>query len=223
LDRLFYAAIGICCFIPAIVVHELSHGYAALQMGDTTAKDAKRLTLNPLAHIDLFGTVILPLMLVAVGLPAFGYAKPVPYNPRRFKNIKVGELVVGLAGPASNLVMALVSTLIAFCVWQIPTWNEAIRWVYTILYNFTMINLCLMFFNLLPIPPLDGSSIIVPLLPAKALPRWYQFQRQAMPLLVILIVVVPYITGMFGYRLDLLQMYIEATAGNLIDILYSFH
>jgi Zn-dependent protease len=223
LDRLLYAAIGICCFIPAIVVHELSHGFAALQMGDTTAKDAKRLTLNPLAHIDPFGTVILPLVLVTIGLPAFGYAKPVPYNPRRFKNIKVGELVVGLAGPASNLVMALLTTLIAFFVWQIPDWNEVIRWVFTILYNFTLINLCLMFFNLLPIPPLDGSSIIVPLLPAKALPRWYQLQRQAMPLLIILIVVVPYVTGMFGYRIDLLQMYIEATAGNLIDILYNFH
>jgi len=224
------AAISILCFIPAIVVHEVSHGYAALKMGDTTAKDAKRLTFNPLKHIDPFGTVLLPLMLVAMGMPAFGFAKPVPYNPMRFRNMKQGELVVGLAGPASNLVMALISSAFAFALHLVvgmqgsmsASVNEVLDWVFLILFYFTLINLCLMFFNLLPIPPLDGSSIIMPLLPNKAIPTWYKIQRYAFPILILLVVVLPYATSLLGYRIDPLSSYIEFTALNLARLLFSY-
>ncbi|MCL2136060.1 MAG: site-2 protease family protein [Coriobacteriia bacterium] len=217
-----YAVLSIVCFVPAIVVHEIAHGFAAYKMGDTTAKDAKRLTLNPLRHIDPFGTVILPLLLAVVGLPVFGFAKPVPYNPNRLKNKKAGELVIGLAGPCSNLLMALAAALVGYAITLIPHWSSAIVLIYSMVYYFALINLCLLFFNLLPIPPLDGSSIIVPLLPEKSLPTWYRIQRQALPVLIILVVGLPYLTGIIGYSFNPLQSYIQFTAGNLVDFLFSF-
>jgi Zn-dependent protease len=222
LDDLIIAVISIICFLPAIIVHEIAHGYAALKMGDTTARDAKRLTLNPLRHVDPFGTVMLPLMLLLSGLPVFGYAKPVPYNPTRFKDIKLGELVVGLAGPTSNLAMALVGVLAGRVVDVGPYLGEASVWAYTACFTFTLINLCLMFFNLLPIPPLDGSSIIMPMLPRKAIPTWYAIQRYSMPIVLVLVVGVPYVTGLLGHRIDPLSAYIEFTAVYLTRLLFGF-
>ena len=218
-----FAIISILVFIPAIVVHEVAHGYAALKMGDTTAKDAKRLSFNPLRHIDPFGTVILPLLLVLAGMPAFGYAKPVPYNPNNLKDLKKGELAVGLAGPASNLVMAVCGAAVGFGVYLFNGLApDIVFWAMVVLYYFTLINLCLMFFNLLPIPPLDGSSIIMPLLPDKYIPAWYRLQRAAFPILIVLVVVLPRVFGMLGINFNPLSAYIEFTAGNLTELLFSF-
>ena len=94
--------------LPSITLHEYMHGYAAYRLGDPTAKNAGRLTLNPLAHIDPFGTVILPLLMWLGGGPIFGYAKPVPVNPRHFRDLRMGDLITGVAGPAANLALALV-------------------------------------------------------------------------------------------------------------------
>lgn len=225
MDNFIFAVISFSCFIPAIIVHEVAHGFAALKMGDTTAKDAKRLSFNPLNHIDPFGTVVLPLMLVVMGFPAFGFAKPVPYNPTRLKNMKVGEVVVGFAGPASNLIMALLAAAVGFGLRA--TFGQAVNyidsivgWLYLITYLFAFINLVLMFFNLLPIPPLDGSSIIMPFLPKKYIPTWYNIQRYAFPVLIILVIVVPYVTEMFGMRIDLISMYLQFTAYNVIGLLF---
>lgn len=222
IDKTFISIVSLVCFGIAVMVHEVSHGLAAYLMGDSTAKDAKRLTLNPLRHIDPFGTVILPLMLVLAGMPAFGYAKPVPYNPTHFKNIKVGEVITGLAGPTSNLLMAFSAAGFAIPVRYFFSWAPMAVYVHIALYLFTLVNLCLMFFNLLPIPPLDGSSIIVPLLPEKALPTWNRIQRYSMPVLLLIIVVIPYITEMLGYPINLLSAYIRLTAYNLCDLLFSF-
>jgi len=212
--------ISIVCFIPAIVVHEVAHGFMAHKLGDPTAKAAGRLSLNPIAHVDPFGTVILPLILAFSGAPVFGYAKPVPYNPRYFKNIKVGEVLTGLAGPASNLIMALLGALVAFIVLNFtPLSGDAWGWTRAALYYFVLINLCLMFFNLLPIPPLDGSSVIVPFLPQSALPTWYKIQHYAMPALILLVIVVPMLLpGSFNP----IGIYIQATAGNLARLLFGF-
>jgi len=223
LDRIVFGIMSILCFIPALVGHEAAHAFAALRMGDTTAKDANRLTFNPLNHIDPFGTVLLPLMLVMMGMPAFGYAKPVPYDPRRLRNLKVGEVVVGLAGPTSNLLMALVAAAICFVLARIPAfWTGALSYVIFFLYYFGMVNLCIMFFNLLPIPPLDGSSVIMPLLPQRYIGTWYQIQRYALPFLFILIVVVPAVLRMIGINFNPLTAYIEFTAGNLSDLLFPY-
>jgi Zn-dependent protease len=217
-QQIITIAISLICFVPAIVVHEAAHGFVAHRLGDPTAKSQGRVTLNPLRHIDPFGTVILPIALAVLGGPVFGYAKPVPYNPRYFKNIKVGEVLTGLAGPASNLLMALLGALALLGLRQSSFLApEASDWAFAILSTFIYINLILMFFNLLPIPPLDGSSVIMPLLPKKALPTWYQIQRYALPILLILIFILPTVLG-----IDLLGAYLRATAGNLANLLMPF-
>jgi Zn-dependent protease len=217
-QTLIIGIISLLCFAPAIIIHEVAHGFVANRLGDPTAKAQGRITLNPLKHIDPFGTVILPIILALSGLPVFGYAKPVPYNPRYFKNIKVGEVLTGLAGPASNLVMALIGAVVAFGAMQIPVTSsgmyEVMGWVFTALYLFVLINLYLMFFNLIPIPPLDGSSIIVPFLSKKALPTWYQIQRYALPILMIVVIVLPMLIGF-----NPLGIYLDFTAGNIARLL----
>jgi Zn-dependent protease len=213
----YASIIMIICFVPAIVIHEVAHGFVANRLGDPTAKSQGRLSLNPLKHIDPFGTVILPLVLMLAGAPVFGYAKPVPYNPRFFKNLRQGELLTGLAGPAANLLMGLLGALLANAVvWLgiIPT--AAASWLLLACYYFTMINFCLMFFNLLPIPPLDGSSIIAPFLSNSALRRYYSIQQYALPILMALLILAPMIL-----HFSPIGIYIDATAGNLTRLLFS--
>jgi Zn-dependent protease len=221
--NLIFSVISCWCFIPAIVVHEVAHGFVAYKLGDPTAKSMGRLSFNPIKHIDPFGTVILPIMLALTSGMVFGYAKPVPYNPRYFKDIRKGELLTGLAGPASNLVMALIGAV----VWLlIKTFFSTIPdptilyWVGMTCLTFSMINLVLMFFNLIPLPPLDGSSIIAPFLNDKALHKYYEIQRYSMPILIILVFIVPYVSNMIGVRFDPLGLYLNATAGNLTSLLF---
>lgn len=107
-EYVIYIVFSIICFIPALVLHEVAHGFMAYKLGDPTAKRAGRLSLNPMKHIDIFGTVILPAILMFFKMPVIGYAKPVPYNPSYFKDPRKGDLLVGLAGPCANLIMALI-------------------------------------------------------------------------------------------------------------------
>lgn len=218
-----YLICSLLSFIPAIVCHEAMHGFAAYKLGDPTAKRAGRLSFNPLKHIDPFGTVIMPLLLMAMNMPVFGYAKPVPYNPAYFKDPKKGDLIVGLAGPAANLVLAifgaLVFTVMSFVlpVNQLAQ-NQLFYYFYTMfLPMFSLINLYLMFFNLLPIPPLDGSSIFAFILPRKYLPTYYKVQQYAFPIFMIVIIVVPYIL-----KFNPIGIYLDFTAGNVFDFLFSF-
>ena len=206
-----YLICSILSFVPAIVCHEACHGFAAYKLGDPTAKRAGRLSFNPLKHIDPFGTVIMPLLLMAMNMPVFGYAKPVPYNPAYFKDPRKGDLIVGLAGPAANLVLAVlpVSALAQ---------NDVFYYFLTLfLPMFSLINLYLMFFNLLPIPPLDGSSIFAFFLPQKYLPQYYKVQRYAMPVFLIVVLLVPYVL-----HFNPIGIYLDATAGNVFDLLFSF-
>ncbi|MDR1184612.1 MAG: site-2 protease family protein [Coriobacteriales bacterium] len=227
--QLIISIVSIVCFVPAIVVHEAAHGFMAHRLGDPTAKAQGRITLNPLKHLDPFGTVLLPILLAISGMPVFGYAKPVPYNPRYFKNIKVGEVLTGLAGPAANLLMALLGAVTALILSVTIDFSalegyarviygtaQGLDWLGVALTMFVLINLYLMFFNLIPIPPLDGSSVIMPLLPHKALPTWYQVQRYALPILMIVVIVLPMLIGF-----NPLGIYLNATAGNLAQLLLS--
>ena len=162
--QVVYIVCSILAFIPAIVCHEFMHGFAAYKLGDNTAKQSGRLTLNPLKHIDPFGTIILPLLLAFMHAPVFGYAKPVPYNPNNFKDKRVGDVVVGLAGPAANLVLALIGSALMFALHAqaLTTHQEFFFYFYWwFLPIFIMVNLYLMFFNLLPIPPLDGGKLVI--------------------------------------------------------------
>lgn len=150
----------------SVIIHELAHGYAAFSMGDPTAKYEGRLTLNPLKHLDPFGSIILPLLLYISGSPIlFGWAKPVPVNPYNFRDKKWGELKVSVAGPLSNITLAIVFGLILrFLPNSIFLENPGILIALTYIIT---INLWLAIFNLIPIPPLDGSWILFSFLPER--------------------------------------------------------
>lgn len=219
-----YLICAVLSFVPAIVFHEACHGFAAYRLGDPTAKRAGRLSFNPLKHVDPFGTVVMPLLLIAMNMPVFGYAKPVPYNPAYFKDPRKGDLIVGLAGPAANLALAVVAAIIAWALYlivpvaQLAMQNELFYYFYFMfLPLFALINLYLMFFNLLPIPPLDGSSIFAFFLPAKYLPQYYKVQQYAMPVFIIVILVLPYLL-----HFNPIGIYLSATAGNLANLLFPF-
>lgn len=216
-----YACI-ILAFVPAIVLHEVAHGFAAYKLGDPTAKQAGRLSLNPAKHVDIFGTVILPLFLMIMNLPVFGYAKPVPYNPMYFKDKRKGDCIVGLAGPLANFAMAFVGALIMnlFKGEAFAIYNNVIGYYLYFLFlpQFILINLYLMFFNLIPVPPLDGSSIIALFIPEDKLPKWYAMQQYALPILLIAIIVIPYIIN-----IDPISAYLNFTAGNLGRLMIPFY
>lgn len=145
----------IVSLVIAISVHELMHALTAFWLGDTTASDHGRITLNPLAHIDPFTTILLPIVLVAFGLPPILAAKPVPFNPERVRFEEFGSALVGIAGPVTNLLMAVVA---AFTLGLLqPDFGSVTR---DFLLMFTQLNVALFVFNMLPIPPLDGSRLL---------------------------------------------------------------
>ena len=193
-----YFLLMIPAVLIALVVHEVSHGYAAYLCGDNTAKAYGRLTLNPLKHLDPFGAIMMMLT-------GFGYAKPVPYNPNNFSDVRKGEVIVGLVGPVSNLAMALVGAGIAwlgnYLYLVIP---ELAIYVWYFGVYFCQVNLCLAFFNLIPLPPLDGSVIIAPLLSDNALRTYYKVQQYSMFILLLLVLVLPYFTNV-----DIIGMYLN--------------
>lgn len=178
------------CLVVAVILHEISHGVVALWFGDRTAKEAGRLTLNPVPHIDPFGSIVLPAMGAIVGLPVFGYAKPVPVNPNRLHQPRRDMLYVSLAGPATNLTLMLFAAIGARVLYESgPTvlFYEQLPLGTRIVFTFAVVNLLLGVFNLLPIPPLDGSALLERVLPARHLPTWYKFRPYGLLLLLVLI------------------------------------
>ena len=158
IDFIFQIAI----LIMSVVIHEVAHGYAALALGDVTAKYAGRLTLNPIKHLDPFGSVILPLLMSLVpGGLMLAWAKPVPYNPYNLRNKRWGELLVAIAGPLSNIAIAI---LVGFAV-RIAIANGFSGPAMSLALVTILMNLYLAFFNMIPIPPLDGSKVLMGLFP----------------------------------------------------------
>ena len=158
------AVLGVVALVFSIILHEVAHGYAAFKMGDPTAAFSNRLTLNPIAHIDLFGSIILPLCLFLSPSPfLLGWAKPVPINPYNFRNYKRGMMLTALAGPATNFLLALIAYGLFFGVSFFDTPIVLLRF----LSIFFKTNIVLGVFNLIPIPPLDGSRVLYGLLPGR--------------------------------------------------------
>jgi Zn-dependent protease len=160
---LFYFLI----IIPSSIIHEYAHGWVADKLGDPTARYAGRLTVNPIPHIDLWGTIIMPIVLLAAsgGTFMFAYAKPVPYNPYNLKNQKWGPALVGLAGPMANLLLAICFTIL-FRI--LPLASGRFDELASLVSIIVIANIGLMVFNLLPIPPLDGSKLLYVFLPRSA-------------------------------------------------------
>jgi Zn-dependent protease len=179
-----------CVMVPSIILHEIAHGWVALAFGDDTAKRAGRLTLNPIAHIDIIGTILIPLLMIWGGYGFFGYAKPVPVNVSKLRSPRNQGVLVSLAGPAVNIVLCVVSA-VAFHVFggaqaaettfQTPTWV-------LILFYLGVVNVWLTVFNLIPIPPLDGSVLLERMLPAAWWPGYLNLRRYTMPLVLIVVV-----------------------------------
>lgn len=186
--------------VPSIILHEISHGVVALACGDDTARHAGRLTLNPLRHIDPVGTIVLPAVLSLSGLGAFGYAKPVPINPRRMRHPRNDSLIVSLAGPACNLVLAGLSIVALRATGSASLVDEALQFgaigslsvVQQILFLLGFLNVTLAVFNLIPLPPLDGSAVVERLLPASAWPTWAKVRIYAMPVLLVVVLLDPH-------------------------------
>jgi len=227
-----YVICSILAFVPALVLHEMGHAFAAYKLGDPTAKSQGRLSFNPLKHIDPFGTVLMPLMLMLMNMPIFGYAKPVPYNPQYFEDPRKGDLIVGLAGPAANLLQAALGTGVAWAVWLGA--KGAIQNSYSMLAStgstdvlgyfalyflpyYVLINLFLMFFNLLPIPPLDGSSIFAFFCPVEHLPTYYKIQRYALPIFLVVVILVPQVL-----HINPIGAYLDVTAYNLFNLVFPY-
>ncbi|MCB2066950.1 MAG: site-2 protease family protein [Erythrobacter sp.] len=194
-DTLLLAAILIPCLVIAIVFHEVAHGWAALALGDPTAKERRRLSLNPLRHVDPVGTLLVPGALALAGLPVFGWAKPVPVNKQRLDNPRYGMMAVAAAGPGTNFVLALVGAVVlGLALPGIGVRLDAEpNLLATALVYFISINVFLGLFNLLPLPPFDGSHIVEGLLPPAAAQRYARLRPYGFPLLLLLLVVLPYL------------------------------
>lgn len=169
------------------IIHEYMHGWMADRLGDPTAKNAGRLTLNPIPHIDLFGSIIVPALLILSGSSlVFGWAKPVPFNPYNLRDQKFGTAKVAIAGPLGNLITALFFGLILRFA---PL--GSMPYVALLLQVIVFINLLLMVFNLVPIPPLDGSKVILPLLPYNLQVKYLNLERYGLIILILFL--------MFGF------------------------
>ena len=165
----------------ALTVHEFAHGWAADKMGDPTARYSGRLSLNPMAHMDLFGTICLLFF-------HFGWAKPVPINPRNFRNGKWGTVAVSLAGPGANFVLALISAFALSAMEKFAPVNEITIFFYNIIWACVQLNVGLMVFNLIPIPSLDGSKVLMEFLPYKYRFKMYTMERYFSLILMALII-----------------------------------
>ena len=215
-DHLVSIAVTVALVMVSAVVHEVAHGAAALALGDPTAKNAGRLTLDPRAHLDGFGSVVLPLIMALMGGPVFAFARPVPYDPRRLRHPRRDELLVALAGPASNLAQALLGTLVLGLVLNYAPLSEPVWVLVEVLLTYVSVNLTLCFFNLIPLPPLDGSKVVLFFLTGRARQGYYRLQQYSMVLLIALLYVVP---GLLG--VDPLGIYLDATAGRLYSLMLS--
>jgi Zn-dependent protease len=189
-DELFKVIVQIVVLLFAVSVHESAHGWVALRCGDTTARDLGRITLNPIRHMDLFGSVLLPAVLAFTGAPVFGWAKPVPVSLRGVENPRKANLLISAAGPASNLVVAVCFAAALFACRPLIAHSAREEVVYPLLliavYS-VVVNVALALFNLVPIPPLDGFGVVESLAPASMIPALIWMRRYGFVLLMIVI------------------------------------
>lgn len=200
----------------AIVLHEISHGWTARAFGDPTADEQGRLSLNPIRHVDPVGTLVLPLLLAISGAPIFGWAKPVPVVAGRLRNPRVHMMIVALAGPGMNLLLALVAALLlALLRAFVAAEGVAFALLYLNLLNFIAINLFLALFNLLPLPPFDGGHVVQGLLPRSLARPYARLGRFGFPLLILLLVVLP----LFAPEANIVQRLIVPPVEALMHLL----
>ncbi len=212
------ATVWILPVVLAITLHEAAHGWAASKLGDPTARLMGRVTLNPLPHIDVFGTLILPALLLIMEAPfLFGYAKPVPVNFSRLNNPRRDMALVALAGPASNLLLATIAALLFHAVHLAPSAAE--DWLVENLRNLFLLNLVLAVFNMLPIPPLDGGRVLVSLLPDALAWRVAKLERAGLLLVILVLFLVPFLAAQVGVTLDVARVLIWGPVDTLASVI----
>ena len=222
MDQIIYAAVLLPALVFAIVFHEVAHGLMARALGDKTAEEMNRLSLNPIRHVDPIGTVVLPGFLALAHLPIFGWAKPVPVNGRRLRNPRRDMMLVAAAGPGMNLIMAAAAALaLGFILrpyggMQEPT--GLVAFVQAGLELFIQINVFLALFNLLPIPPFDGSHILEGLLPDGAARTYASLRKYGFLLVFGLIVILPQLISGFDPVGALIGKPVNWMTGQYMDL-----
>jgi Zn-dependent protease len=216
--NLYDISVWVLPVVIAITFHEAAHGFVARHFGDNTASDLGRVSFNPLTHIDPFGTLMLPAVLLLSHSPfLFGYAKPVPVNFRALRNPRLDMVWVALAGPATNIALALLAAsafhLLAFA----PA--SAAQWLADNLKNALFINVVLAVFNMLPIPPLDGGRVAVGLLPNLLAVPLSRLEPFGMLILIGILIVLPMAGNQFGLNLDIISTILRTSTGYVIGLL----
>ena len=212
---LYTASTWILPLVFAITFHEAAHGFVAHYFGDNTAYDLGRVSINPIRHIDPFGTLLLPAMLLLSHSPfLFGYAKPVPVNFRNLRDPRLGMILVALAGPATNIALALLAALLFHFVPLLPA--NAAQWVTDNLKNALVINVLLAVFNMLPIPPLDGGRVAVGILPRPLAVPLARLEPFGMIILIGFLILLPLAGSQFGLNLDVISSYLRASTDTII-------
>ena len=215
---LYDISVWVLPLVFAITFHEAAHAFVAHRLGDNTASELGRVSFNPLKHIDPFGTVILPGILLLSHSPfLFGYAKPVPVNFRALRNPRLGMVWVALAGPATNIALALSAALTFHALPLVPA--NAAQWVADNLKNALIINVVLAIFNMLPIPPLDGGRVAVGLLPNVLAYPLSRLEPYGMLILIGILIILPLAGSQFGLNLDVISAILRTSTGYLIRLI----
>ena len=215
---LYDVSVWVLPLVIAITFHEAAHGFVAHRLGDNTPWEQGRVTFNPLKHIDPFGTLIMPAILLVSHSPfLFGYAKPVPVNFRALRNPKLDMVWVALAGPATNIALALVAALAFHILGYLP--ENAAQWVADNLKNALVINVILAIFNMLPIPPLDGGRVAVGLLPRALAFPLARLEPYGMLILIGFLIILPLAGAQLGLNLDVISAILRQSAGFVIQLL----
>ena len=214
-STLYTVSVWVLPLIIAITFHEAAHGFVAHHFGDNTAWERGRVSFNPLKHIDPFGTLIMPAILLLAHSPfLFGYAKPVPVNFRNLRHPRIDMVWVALAGPATNIVLALGAAAAFHLITYAPA--DAAQWIADNLKNALVINVVLAIFNMLPIPPLDGGRVAVGLLPDVLAVPLSRLEPYGMLILIGILILLPMLGTQLGLNLDVISAILRTATGYVI-------